>query len=399
MTSAIIISICVLLLIAYIFDVSSPKTRIPSVILLLLVGWAVRQGANFLGLHIPDLSPILPVIGTVGLILVVLEGSLEVELNRSKLGLIVRSTVVALLPIILLSMLLAMAFEHFDGISFRTGLLNAIPLCVISSTIAISSSQNLPTKDSEFVTYESSLSDIFGVIFFNFVVRNEVIDLSSFTEFGAQIVIILVVTVAATLGLSFLLSKIKHHVKFLPIILLIILIYTIAKMYHLPALIFIFVLGLFIGNLDKFERFRFMKRLRPEILVKEVSRLQELTKEITFSIRSLFFLLFGYLIETSELLNTNTLVWAIAISGGIFLVRFIFLKLSGQNVFPLLFIAPRGLITILLFISIPVGQTTNLVNNSLIIQVIIITALIMMIGLMTTGNGKGKIASDMPQTT
>lgn len=334
MTSAIIISICVLLLIAYIFDVSSPKTRIPSVILLLLVGWAVRQGANFLGLHIPDLSPILPVIGTVGLILVVLEGSLEVELNRSKLGLIVRSTVVALLPIILLSMLLALAFEHFDGISFRTGLLNAIPLCVISSTIAISSSQNLPTKDSEFVTYESSLSDIFGVIFFNFVVRNEVIDLSSFTEFGAQIVIILVVTVAATLGLSFLLSKIKHHVKFLPIILLIILIYTIAKMYHLPALIFIFVLGLFIGNLDKFERFRFMKRLRPEILVKEVSRLQELTKEITFSIRSLFFLLFGYLIETSELLNTNTLVWAIAISGGIFLVRFIFLKLSGQNVFP-----------------------------------------------------------------
>lgn len=399
MTSAIIISICVLLLIAYIFDVSSPKTRIPSVILLLLVGWAVRQGANFLGLHIPDLSPILPVIGTVGLILVVLEGSLEVELNRSKLGLIVRSTVVALLPIILLSMLLALAFEHFDGISFRTGLLNAIPLCVISSTIAISSSQNLPTKDSEFVTYESSLSDIFGVIFFNFVVRNEVIDLSSFTEFGAQIVIILVVTVAATLGLSFLLSKIKHHVKFLPIILLIILIYTIAKMYHLPALIFIFVLGLFIGNLDKFERFRFMKRLRPEILVKEVSRLQELTKEITFSIRSLFFLLFGYLIETSELLNTNTLVWAIAISGGIFLVRFIFLKLSGQNVFPLLFIAPRGLITILLFISIPVGQTTNLVNNSLIIQVIIITALIMMIGLMTTGNGKEKIVSDMPQTT
>ena len=399
MTSAIIISICVLLLIAYIFDVSSPKTRIPSVILLLLVGWAVRQGANFLGLHIPDLSPILPVIGTVGLILVVLEGSLEVELNRSKLGLIVRSTVVALLPIILLSMLLALAFEHFDGISFRTGLLNAIPLCVISSTIAISSSQNLPTKDSEFVTYESSLSDIFGVIFFNFGVRNEVIDLSSFTEFGAQIVIILVVTVAATLGLSFLLSKIKHHVKFLPIILLIILIYTIAKMYHLPALIFIFVLGLFIGNLDKFERFRFMKRLRPEILVKEVSRLQELTKEITFSIRSLFFLLFGYLIETSELLNTNTLVWAIAISGGIFLVRFIFLKLSGQNVFPLLFIAPRGLITILLFISIPVGQTTNLVNNSLIIQVIIITALIMMIGLMTTGNGKEKIASDMPQTT
>ena len=382
MTSAIIISICVLLLIAYIFDVSSPKTRIPSVILLLLVGWAVRQGANFLGLHIPDLSPILPVIGTVGLILVVLEGSLEVELNRSKLGLIIRSTVVALLPIILLSMLLALAFEHFDGISFRTGLLNAIPLCVISSTIAISSSQNLPTKDSEFVTYESSLSDIFGVIFFNFVVRNEVIDLSSFTEFGAQIVIILVVTVAATLGLSFLLSKIKHHVKFLPIILLIILIYTIAKMYHLPALIFIFILGLFIGNLDKFKRFRFVDKLQPEIMVKEVVKLNDITTEITFSIRSLFFILFGYLINTHELLNAKTFIIATGILVGIIVLRIIGLKIARQNLNPLLYVAPRGLITILLFITIPETERIAMVNNSLVIQVIVLTALFMMVGLM-----------------
>jgi hypothetical protein len=40
----------------------------------------------------------------------------------------------------------------------------------------------------------------------------------------------------------FLLNKIQHHIKFVPIVLLIILIYEISKIFHLPALIFILVL-------------------------------------------------------------------------------------------------------------------------------------------------------------
>jgi len=50
---------------------------------------------------------------------------------------------------------------------------------------------------------------------------------------------------------------------------------------------------------------------------------------------------------------------------------------------PLLFIAPRGLVTILLFLSIESAHHISLVNKSLIIQVIILTSLLMMIGLMT----------------
>lgn len=386
MTSAIIISICLLLLIAYIFDVSSPKTRIPSIILMLLVGWAVRQGANFLGIQIPDLSPILPVIGTIGLILIVFEGALELELNRSKKSIIISSALMSFVPMVILSFGIAIAFDYFSGVGLRSGLINAIPFAVISSAIAISSSQNLQNKYREYITYESSFSDIFGVVFFNFIVRNEVISIKSFTDFTIQIIMILIVTIIATFGLAFLLSKIRNRVKFLPIILLIILIYTVAKMYHLPALIFIFIFGLFIGNLDKFKRFSFVERLQPEVFVKEVDKFEELTNEITFSIRALFFLLFGYLIETSELLNTHTVMWSSGIFVGIFILRSIFLKVFRQNIDPLLFIAPRGLITILLFITIPEGQQIGLVNNSMVIQIIILTAIFMMVGLMITGS-------------
>ena len=382
MSNAIIISLCLLLLISYMFDVSSPKTKIPSVILLLIVGWAVRQAADFFGISIPNLSPILPIIGTVGLILIVFEGALDLELNRSKKKLIISSISMSLIPMLVLSIGIGLVFDAIFGVEFRQGLLNAVPFAVISSAIAISSAKNLLPKDREFVIYESTFSDIFAVVLFNFIIRNEVIDGNSFVVFGWQLILILVITVIATLGLSLLMSKIRHRVKFVPIILLIILIYAIAKEYHLPALIFIFILGLFIGNLDKFKRFRFVDKLQPEIMVKEVVKLNDITTEITFSIRSLFFILFGYLINTHELLNAKTFIIATGILVGIIVLRIIGLKIARQNLNPLLYVAPRGLITILLFITIPETERIAMVNNSLVIQVIVLTALFMMVGLM-----------------
>ena len=382
MSNAIIISLCLLLLISYMFDVSSPKTKIPSVILLLIVGWAVRQAADFFGISIPNLSPILPIIGTVGLILIVFEGALDLELNRSKKKLIISSISMSLIPMLVLSIGIGLVFDVIFGVDFRRGLLNAVPFAVISSAIAISSAKNLLPKDREFVIYESTFSDIFAVVLFNFIIRNEVIDGNSFVVFGWQLILILVITVIATLGLSLLMSKIRHRVKFVPIILLIILIYAIAKEYHLPALIFIFILGLFIGNLDKFKRFRFVDKLQPEIMVKEVVKLNDITTEITFSIRSLFFILFGYLINTHELLNAKTFIIATGILVGIIVLRIIGLKIARQNLNPLLYVAPRGLITILLFITIPDTERISMVNNSLVIQVIVLTALFMMVGLM-----------------
>ncbi len=232
------------------------------------------------------------------------------------------------------------------------------------------------------------MSDIFGVIFFNFVTLNAVIDTERFVNLFFQILIILVITFIATIGLAFLLSKIKHHIKFAPIILMVVLIYELSKVYHLPALIFILLFGLFLGNLDELKRYKFIERLQPAILNKEVRRFKELTYEIVFLIRSLFFLLFGYLLETSELLNSKTIIWALLIVAGILLIRFIFLKLFKIPTTPLVFIAPRGLITILLFLTIPINQREALANKSLIIQVIIITALVMMFGLMFNSKKK-----------
>ncbi len=384
MTSTVIIAFCVLLLIAYLFDLSASKTKIPSVILLLLLGWFVRQITDFLNINIPDLFPFLPIFGTIGLILIVLDGSLELELNRSKVALIRKSFFGALIPMIAMAALVSYLFRYYGDYSFKDSLINAIPFCIISSAIAIPSVRNLPNSEKEFIIYESSLSDILGVIFFNFVAHNDSYGFQPLVHFGLQLSIITIVSLAATIGLSFLLSKIEHRIKFVPIVLLIILIYALSEVYHLPALVFIMVFGLSIGNIEEIIKIRWIERFKPDILNKEVQKFRELVSEGAFLTRALFFLLFGYLIETREILNTGTLVWAGIIVGIIFLFRLIQLLVSRLPVFPLLFVAPRGLITILLFLTILPEHVIPIVNNSLIIQVILIIAVIMMFGMMTT---------------
>lgn len=380
----IIISLCILLLVSYLFDLSASKTKIPSVILLLLLGWIVKEITTFFVIELPDLSSTLPILGTLGLILIVLEGSLELELNKSKIGLIKKSTLGSFLPLIAMAFALAYLFYYYTEFDFKTCLSNAIPFCVISSAIAIPSVRNLRQSHKEFVIYESSLSDIFGVIFFNFVAFNTSFGVNTFGYFCLEILIIIIISFVATILLSFLLNKIDHHIKFVPIVLLIILIYEISKIFHLPALVFIMVFGLSIGNLDELKHYRWAHQFRLDLLNKEVQKFKELIIEATFLIRALFFLLFGYLIKTSEIINPDSILWALVIVGIVLILRFLQLKISKIPLFPLLFVAPRGLITILLFLSIAPESQIPLVNKSLIIQVILLTAIMMMLGIMFT---------------
>ena len=388
MTSLIIITVSTLLLAAYLFDLTSAKTKIPSVILLLLLGWLLKIVVTLLDIEIPDLTPTLPILGTIGLILIVLEGALELELDRSKKKVFNKSLVSAVLPMVIISVGLAYIFKLFGLFSFRDGLMNAIPLSVISSAIAIPTAVNLSPKLKEFVTYESSLSDILGVLFFNFITLNYIYNWDSIGHFGLQFIIIIIGSFVATIILTLLLSKIDHHIKFAPIILLIILIYTISKIYHLPGLIFILLFGLFMNNFTLFKNIKIFKRLDFSVLDKESQSFKELTSEATFLIRALFFLVFGFLIETSELLNTETLFWAIGIIIGILIIRAIFLKLINMPLRPLLYIAPRGLITILLFLEIQPINKINFVNKPLIIQIIVLSVFVMMIGMMITDEEK-----------
>lgn len=385
MVALVIISICVLLLISYFFDITTSFTKIPSVILLLVVGFLVKQVSDFVGFDIPNLFPVLPFLGTIGLILIVLEGALDLELNRSKMSVIKKTSILALVPLVLMAVGFAIYLHLEWGFGIKDSLINMVPFAVISSAIAIPSVINLSAKHREFITYESSFSDIFGVVAFNFVSFGSAITWGSAMFFSGQTLLMIVISIIASLILAFLLSKIDHHIKYGPIIIICILIYEIAKVYHLPSLIFILFFGLILGNIDEVRNIRFFRKFHFEKLNKEVHQFKEVVVEATFIIRSLFFLVFGFVMQTDEIFNLGYLVWSGSFVVAIYVLRFLMLKIMKIKTKSFLYVAPRGLVTVLLFLSITDEQKLPIFNQTIVLQVILITTLIMMFGLMFTG--------------
>ena len=297
-----------------------------------------------------------------------------------------KSMFVALIPVILIAVGFAIFLQWEWDVPFKQGLINMIPFAIISSSIAIPSAVNLATSKRQFITYESSLSDIIGVVFFNFATFGTAITLSGGFHFVGQFFLMLIISIVASLVLAFLLAKIDHHIKYGPIIILNILIYEISKIYHLPALIFILFFGLVLGNIDELKNVKLLRNFQFTKLNKEVRHFKDVVVEATFVVRSLFFIVFGFVLKTEDIINKDSLIWSISIVISIYLIRFIVLKLAKIENQPLLYIAPRGLITILLFLSITPVERIPLLNESVVVQVILLTTIIMMIGLIFEKN-------------
>ena len=148
-----------LIIFSYLFDAFARKTKFPAVILLMFTGIITRiitsaNGYDELGF----LDNLIPVLGTIGLILIVLEGALELEIKKEKLPLILKGFFAALVILILNIFVLQWMFYNLFKVDSQLAILSAIPLAIISSAVAIPSAAGLLNKDREFVVYESTLS-------------------------------------------------------------------------------------------------------------------------------------------------------------------------------------------------------------------------------------------------
>ena len=79
----------------------------------------------------------------------------------------------------------------------------------------------------------------------------------------------------------------------------------------------------------------------------------------------------------------NPLAWAdaMAMLSAVFLLRWLVLKLCGvQPVRPLLWLAPRGLITVTLFFSLP-ATASHVLPPATLVLVVLISGFVMSIGL------------------
>ena len=395
-----------LIIFSYLFDAFSRKTKFPSVILLMATGIIFRFFISFSGYDdFAFLDNLIPVLGTVGLILIVLEGAIELEINRKKMPLILKGFLAALAILIANIFALQWVFENIFGIQNTIAVLFAIPLSIISSAVAIPSAASLIDKEREFIIYESTFSDILGIMIFNYAIRQfeseqVLIGAEPLISLVLQILGVIMISLLITYVLFRLMQQIDHNVKFFLILALLILVYAFGKLLHLPALLTIFIFGIFISNVKSLLP-RFLRNyLDLDATRKEIQEFHILTAESTFLVRTFFFLFFGFSIQLSNFKSIIPFFYGLIIFLIMFLIRYMYITFTSLKIkpSPLVYMSPRGLISILLFIQLKdvsfISLDQSPIDERVLLIVILSSMLVMLLGTMKKQKDKEEIIID-----
>lgn len=380
---SVLVILSVMVVVSYSFNYIAGKIKVPSVLLLIASGIGLQFAADYFNFRLPPTKTLLEVLGISGLIFIVLEAALDLSIQRQKLPLIGRAFFSAIILLGLTSGFIALLFIYYYNTTFRLALLHAIPLSVISSAIAIPSVRNMDEAKREFVVYESTFSDILGIILFNYVAMEHASGIEVVLNFGVDVMLIFLVSLISTAVLVFLLNHSTSRVRFFLTFAILILAYSLAKALHLPSLILVLCFGLVLNNFTYFDHRIVHKFLSLERLSDVTKELKTMTTETAFIIRTFFFILFGFSISLELLQSRDVVTVGLLIISVTILLRFLFLRFLLKMISaPLMLIAPRGLITILLFYSIPENQRLADLSEGVLFIVIVLTGLAMTVGLL-----------------
>lgn len=391
-TEEILIIICCLVVLSYIFSIISRYIRIPSVLLLLFAGIGFRALSDYYKSGINFSEQLVESLGVVGLIMIVLEAGLDLKLEKSKLKLIRDSFFSALVIFVISAVLLTTILNYWLGEPVTKCLVYAIPLSIMSSSIVIPSLHPLGQQKKEFLVYEASFSDIIGILAFNYVTAEDTMTLKSIGLFGTNLVLSVLLSIVLSLLLFTIMAKTKLEIKFFLIFSLLILIYAGGKMLHLPSLIIILIFGLMINNWEKIKWPKLLKFFPHDQVTELRHLLHSVTAETSFLIRTFFFILFGFSISLSFLSQQEIIMVGSIMVVALFIIRIMYLRFFVRtNLFPEAFFIPRGLITIVLFYKIPGKFKLGNFNDGILFYIILVTSIIMTAGIIFYRKKSGEI--------
>lgn len=360
----------------HLVDLVAHRVRVPSVLLLMVLGAGAAALGNREGVALEIPSEVLTGLGLVGLALIVLEGALGLEWRVGSERTMAVAAASAVSGIVLFLVPSTVAFHLIWQSPWRIALLNAVPLAVISSAIAIPSAARLPERLREFISVESSLSDIVGVLVFNAVAVPGVLGMATLVRLGWNAGLVLLLSVCIVGATLKIMRHSSEGVRFIPLLASLLLFFAVGKRLHMPSLLLVFLFGLAVANLPRFPVPAVRRWLLHDGYRGDVHLLETMVRELAFLARTFFFFLFGYSMKWTSLSG-----WTPWFMGGALLVllyacRYLALRiLVGRDVRQAVFIAPRGLITILLFSMIPQGERIDLLASGTALVIVLGTTL------------------------
>ena len=378
-SSTLIIVLSLSVLVSYAFDLFSSRFKIPSVLLLLMLGLITRQATEYFGVQVPYVNTILPTLGTLGLILIVLEGGLDLELHASRLGIIRQTLLASLLAIVGGTLIMAGMLYLLLNDSFYHCLIAALPFSIVSSSATVQLTASLSGSQREFAVYESAFASILGIMAYNFLILSQNSVMGAVILFTRDTLAMALISLGCCFLLLYLIGRINHRIKFLPIISVLFLVYALAEINHLSSLLLILIFGLFLNNTDLFMRGQLGRFFKNDLFEKELDQLKSLTAEGAFVVRTFFYLIFGYAAVPQALVDTDALIVSLLFVIVIIAWRWVTLRITYRGpVNQLLWMAPRGLITILLYLTIPENLRLIGFREGIPMLVVVLSSLLVM---------------------
>ncbi|MCB0570968.1 MAG: cation:proton antiporter [Phaeodactylibacter sp.] len=390
----LIIEASAIIILSFIFSELARKTNVPSVLMLIALGILLKFGLDALGLGSIDFLPILEVLGIVGLIMIVLEAALELELKPTKIIPIAKALAIALIGLLASTWGAVQILCRFiPEMSVEAAWIYATPLSILSSAIIIPSVSGLSNQKKEFHIYESTFSDILGIMLFYFLAGqwDATEHSNGLADFFGNLGLTVAISVIGSYLILLIFQNIRSQVKLFLLIAVLLLLYALGKKMHLSSLIIILSFGLVIANMQVFFRGRLGRWLHLERATSIYEGLHTITMETAFVVRTFFFVIFGLTISLASLGNIQVALVSGLIVLSIYAIRFVILRLFlGKDIIPQLFVAPRGLITILLFYDIPKAAEVPGFEPGILLFIIIATSFIMTFALVYDKQRAGK---------
>ena len=306
--------ISLIILLGYISEVVFKVTRIPEVLILMLLGIILGQSHLLPGAYIDTLRSLTPLFGSVALIMIMFNGGRIIKLNKTPQGNIGYLLALAdtVLPAVVLSGFMYFIF-HWPLI--YGALLGAI-LGETSTIMVIPLLKRLDVNQKiyDMMFIETVFNSVFAILAFYLLlagIRGNGFTFFSYAEYSmTYISIAVMVGIAGGLGWLFVQDLFKNARGYIATIAVAILIYAFVDFFNGAAVVAVLIYAIIIGNSGLINAYFKMERPKEE---EETA----VGREMEFLVRTFFFVLLGVI----AYISLYYFLFALAISGILIFVR------------------------------------------------------------------------------
>ena len=352
-----------LIALAFVANQLFKRTRVPDVIVLMVTGLILGPLLGMVSGS--EFQPITHALGTLAVILILFEGGLELELHamlRHFTGSLLLSFLAYAFSLVTITMVMRWSMH----IPLTEALIVGAVLGCTSSSITLPVLQQIEASTPARVTMilDASLSDTFAILTVGILLDLGHSNGPIATRFVGQLLFVgfisFLLAVVVGFAWSYLLPKVPDPRFWNPLTLaVVLLLYAAAEHVHVSGLITVFFFGIFLANIRRTELEVVRDSLGLEFAGEE-HHTQVLTfhAELSFLVRTFFFVLLGAVVEFRELIHY--LPQVVGVLGAVILARALAVRASSWSWRGLhtlereliLWIMPRGLITVVLALQV-----------------------------------------------